>query len=122
MIPINPDQKKCEDSDADGHWQTGPGHRDVEEDDVKDDRAEDDQAEDRDEVQQEKQPSEDLKQEYHLHVSCGRDGGEKHSGGAVRRRQRTHRDEMEKAIEAKDDKDQAQQSARDDGGNFHGQS
>jgi len=28
---------------------------------------------------------------------------------------------MEEAIEAKDDKDEAQQGARDDGGNFHGQ-
>jgi len=28
---------------------------------------------------------------------------------------------MEEAIKAKDDKDQTQQSARDDGGDFHGQ-
>jgi hypothetical protein len=52
MIPIHPDQKEREDSDADGHWQTAPSHCDVEEDDVKDDWAENHQAEHRKEVEQ----------------------------------------------------------------------
>src|SRR5262245_3223989 len=52
MLPIHPDQKEREDSDADGHWQTALGHRYVEEDDVKDDWAENDQAEHWEEVEQ----------------------------------------------------------------------
>jgi hypothetical protein len=44
MIPVHPDQEEREDSDADGHWQTARGHRQVKEDDVKDDWAENDQA------------------------------------------------------------------------------
>jgi hypothetical protein len=120
MIPIHPDQKERENRDADGHWQTAFGHCDVEKHNIKDDWAEDDQAEHREEIEQEEQPSDDLKQKNHFHVTCGRDGGEEHSGRTLRRWQWAHGDEMEKAIEAKNDKDEAQQGARNDGGNFHG--
>ena len=119
MVPVHSDEEDREERDDDGNRQVLRSHGEVEEENVKYDRAKDDQSEYRQNVEQEKKPSDDLAQKDHLHVTGGRNRRKKHSGGAVGSGRRAHWNKMEKTIEPEDDKNQSEQGTRNDSSDFH---
>ncbi len=119
MLPVSPDEKERENRHPDGHAYPARRHRRVEEDDVENDRAKNRQTKDWEHVSEKEKSANDLAEKHHCHETGTRDGRKKLAGRAIRRGQFPHRDEMEKSIEAEDDKGQAEQRSHDYDGDFH---
>ena len=122
MIPMKPDKNKSQHCDPDRQRHSTRIHGGVEEDDVKYDRAEDGQPEHWEQIKEKEQAANDLAEEDHIHVATCGDGGEELARRALRCWRSSHRNEVEEAVKAEDNKGKSKQNPDDRGDDFHARS
>ena len=116
---VTPEEEERKGGDNQRDGQAGAVNEDVEAEDVDDDRPEQGEAERDEAADQEQQSPGDLEGAHNVHVAgIHQRAGER--GGLALWARRGRRDEVEKDVQAEDNKGEPEEDADDDGGDFHG--